>query len=615
MTGTNHTPAVSFDEVPGEITTGTVSKETDYDQIAELSVRWMSDLSKDHLAPNAIWRDFLSFTDTFRTFYSPEHVFNTFHKLSDARKRTTFETSGKPTRPAESGEASWLNVPLTFTIRDQDLIGHCGAIVSVTQDADGRWKIWMIRTWLENYEGFGHPDHLAPTNGHTNGQNGVNRDHVYDVIIVGGGHAGLGAAGRFQALGVDYILFDEKPEIGDSWASRYDSLKWHTTKEYGNLPFGRTFDPEDPTLLPIKRIASGYKAWAERFGLNTRSGVHIEHADWDEAAETWTVYAGVFAEQGEYRARNLVLCMGPGHKNPMRPAWASKDQVDASGFKGTVKHSLEYQNCNGFAGKRGIVVGTANTAHDIASDMVAAGMETVMLQRSPTWIIPGAFLVAANSKNYHLDKPTEEADREELTNPQKISRELVNRNVWKGVDANPKLWDDLEKAGFRTIRHGDLFSHLYNRFGGHYVDIGNCQRIIDGQVKVVGTPVKGLTEEGIEFEDGSHVPADLVVCCTGYNHDFRKDAADVVGDEIAEQMDDFFGVDKEGELRGYCRLAGRKYLLAVVDVDRCADYFTDPHLFYHGGEVRLARFYSRFLALQLQKLKLGKALSPYREGK
>ena len=95
------------------------------------------------------------------------------------------------------------------------------------------------------------------------------------------------------------------------------------------------------------------------------------------------------------------------------------------------------------------------------------------------------------------------------------------------------------------------------------------------------------------FEDGSELKADLIVLCTGFNHDFRKDAGQIVGKEIAAQMDDFWGLDAEGEINGYAKLAGH------------------PHLFYFGGEVRISRFFSMFLALQLQKMKLGEPLRPY----
>ena len=297
----------------------------------------------------------------------------------------------------------------------------------------------------------------------------------------------------------------------------------------------------------------------------------------------------------------------------MSPEWATPEKIKASGFKGTVVHGSQYRNVDKFAGQRGVVIGTANTAHDVAEDMAIAGMETTMVQRNPTFIFPGEWLVAFHAHDYHMDKATEVADREQATQPYKIQREMANRRIHGLIAAYPERFDALEKAGFKVDRPGDLLTNLYIRAGGHYVDIGNCDRIVNGDVKIKTQPVVELTTDGLRFEDGTELKADLLVLCTGFEHDFSKDAAQIVGKEIAEQMDNFWGMDAEGELQGFAKLAGRKYL------PRICSYFTadsiDPHLYYHGSEARLARFFSRFVALQIQKEKLGHPLQPYREGK
>ncbi len=79
-----------------------------------------------------------------------------------------------------------------------------------------------------------------------------------------------------------------------------------------------------------------------------------------------------------------------------------------------------------------------------------------------------------------------------------------------------------------------------------------------------GEPVKCLTEDGLMFEDGEELGADLIVLCTGFDHVFRNDAAKIVGNDVAEQMDDFWGTDGEGEIRGHAKLAGRRLLEVVL---------------------------------------------------
>ncbi len=172
-----------------------------------------------------------------------------------------------------------------------------------------------------------------------------------------------------------------------------------------------------------------------------------------------------------------------------------------------------------------------------------------MVQRSPTFVFPGEWLIAAEDVHYHTDLHPAVADRETITYPNKILRQIINHAVHKGIRANPARFDALEQAGFKLHRFGDTYHNLYVRFGGHYVDIGCSQRIANGEIKMKTDPVKGLTQNGLLFEDGQEVGADLIVLCTGFDHDFRSDASKIVDPEIADQVDEYFGMDPEGEIR------------------------------------------------------------------
>lgn len=293
--------------------------------------------------------------------------------------------------------------------------------------------------------------------------------------------------------------------------------------------------------------------------LNVRENTRIVNAAWDDSSQIWSIEGKSASGTRMWKAKNLVLTIGPGHKTPVSPEWATPEKIKASGYTGTIMHSTSYHNSDGFANKRGIVVGTANTAHDVAEDMVNVKMDVTMVQRSPTFIFPGEWLVKSEAAAYHRGKPTELSDRQDITRPNKILREIANRNVHNLIRQHPELFDRLESAGFKVDRYGDLFTHLYIRFGGHYVNIGASDRIIAGEIKVKTSAVKGLTTEGLQFEDGTSVPADLIVLATGFNHDFREDAAQILGRKVADTMDDYWSPDAEGELRGYARLAGREY--------------------------------------------------------
>ncbi|KAK5174270.1 uncharacterized protein LTR77_001350 [Saxophila tyrrhenica] len=593
-------PFVKFDDIPGSLPNSSVPKDADLDSIAQKAIIKLNHLQESDLASHATWRDLLSFTGTYRTFYSAATVLRTWTQLSQQSRRSVIRPKDdrKPRLAHGGAGITWVDVDFVFKAQHGTLPEDCMGTASLASDKDGTWRIWMLRTWLECFDGRGHPDVLEPAqataNGHVNGGHKPEPE-VYGAIVVGGGQAGLSTGGRLKALGVPYVVLEKHGSVGDVWTNRYESLRWHTSKEYGNLPFGHSYPLEDDYMMPAKRIGAGQKQWAEKYDVNVQTGSTVKETTFDETSKIWTV--GVSRSDGSQetlRAKNLVITIGTGHSTPVYPSWATPEKVEASTFKGTVVHAFAgYSSAHNWAGKRGVVIGTANTGHDIAEDMANAGMETTIVQRSPTFVFPAEWLHASEDRNYNPDTSAEVADREEFTYPNKILREVVNNHVWAGIKSSPERFDALEKAGFMLDRFGDTYNNLYVRFGGHYVDIGASARIAKGEIKVRKGPIKGLTEDGLIFEDGGELGADLIVLCTGFDHVFRNDAARIVGREVAEQMDELFGTDAEGEIRGHAKPAGH------------------PNLYYHGGDVRMARFFSRFLALQIQADVLGQPLVPY----
>ena len=65
-------------------------------------------------------------------------------------------------------------------------------------------------------------------------------------------------------------------------------------------------------------------------------------------------------------------------------------------------------------------------------------------------------------------------------------------------------------------------------------------------------------ENGVNFSDGTHLDADVVVFCTGFSNEYRNEAIKFVGEEIGEKLDDYWQLDSEGELRGAYKPQGCK---------------------------------------------------------
>jgi cation diffusion facilitator CzcD-associated flavoprotein CzcO len=124
-------------------------------------------------------------------------------------------------------------------------------------------------------------------------------------------------------------------------------------------------------------------------------------------------------------------------------------------------------------------------------------------------------------------------------------------------EAESERFNALEKVGFRVNRQAVLVDWVILRGGGYYIDVGTSKRIADGEIKVKsGVPIRRFTETGLEFDDGEVLRADVVVLATGYQKDARRQAAGILGDEIARNMPKFGGLDEEGEIRGSLEPSG-----------------------------------------------------------
>ncbi len=160
---------------------------------------------------------------------------------------------------------------------------------------------------------------------------------------------------------------------------------------------------------------------------------------------------------------------------------------------------------------------------------------------------------------YNSTVPTEVADRSFTSNPLATSRDLTNAILNGLARAQPERFDGLERVGFRTQRYGSIMHHIYERLGGHYLDVGVSAMVAQGLIKVKSDSLpRRYTTSGLEFDAGSLVEADVIVFATGFEADMRLVIARVLGSDVAAQLKPFWELDDEGELTGEAREVGRK---------------------------------------------------------
>lgn len=516
---------------------------------------------------DAVWRDNFALTGTLRTFYSAQGVAKAWQDASQKSAQPvsdSFEINKGISRAMSlPNGSSWVEIQGSFKIQTlSGLIGRCSLMVGVVPSGDQTWKIWSLRTVLEDIEGWPSVNTYAPELENKVGSNGVNGHHstdvdadhsYYDVVIVGAGQSGLSTAGRLQALGIKYVLLDKYKQIGDSWATRYDSARLHTIREYSHLPFDRTF-PADKyqEFLTKDDLAKGYRDWARKYSINDNvwTEAELKSGSWNEQKKSWTLNILKSGQETMLKSRFVVMCTGGGGQVPYTPDIPSRES-----FSGEVLHSSSYRSAKAWSGKHGVVVGAANTAHDVAEDMLAADMASVtMIQRNPTYVLPYEYWQKISRRTYNEQFPTDLADKLQMSGPNALGRLMINAGLDAFAAQEPARFDALEKAGFKTERYGDLMFHLTERAGGHHMDVGAGQKIVDGKIKIKQGPPTEYTRDGLVLPDGSCLPADVIIWCTGFQLNLRDSIRQMLGDDVADRIEDFYGVDDEGEIRGIWKL-------------------------------------------------------------
>ncbi|OQU93665.1 hypothetical protein CLAIMM_00145 [Cladophialophora immunda] len=587
-------------QLPGSLPSGNVPGDVNAPAVAAACLQYLGGLRAEHLTPDALWRDMLALTGSLRTIFSAQAIEAAWETTATYMKPRHFALVEDSARVVQLGsETSWVEARFTFDT-DGKPATSCSGFISLVHDKRCGWRIWVLRTILEQLTGHGNVD-KAPQNGvgGVDGINCVSNGHQlsterndFDCLIVGGGQSGLSTAGRLQALGVKYLVVEKHQSVGDSWMTRYDAVKLHNTKHYLHLPFERTFDETYPLYLTKFDLARGYRQWASKYGINIWLSTKMGSGSWDAAQNRWKIkLVRNGTEEVEITASHIIFAVGAGGQVPSMPRYPGLEN-----YRGHVIHSSDYTSAAAWTGKRGIVVGTANTAHDMAEDMLAHGLSVTMIQRSRTFVFPAEYFKFIQDRLYNETFDIDLADRMQFSNPLAVARQMAQRTLHPLAAAEPERFDALERAGFKVERFGDMHHHLNERQGGHYVDVGASAKIASGLIKVKSDALPTCyTEDGLRFSDGTEIQADLIVYATGFVGNIRQTVYETLGDEIADQVEDFWGLNNEGELLGAFKPSGH------------------PRLWYIGGGCGHSRHYSRFVALQVKASILGTPLPIYKD--
>jgi putative flavoprotein involved in K+ transport len=181
-------------------------------------------------------------------------------------------------------------------------------------------------------------------------------DSAPEVIVIGGGQAGLAMGYQLSKRGIPFVILDAHDRIGDSWRSRWDSLRLFTPARYDGLD-GMPF-PAPAFSFPTKNEMADYLAsYARNFRLPVRSGTRVNHLSRRNGGFE------VVTNRGTLEANQVVVAMST-YQTPRVPGFAKElDPVI------TQLTSYEYRNPSTLPKGVVLVVGAANSGAEIALDV------------------------------------------------------------------------------------------------------------------------------------------------------------------------------------------------------------------------------------------------------
>jgi len=306
-----------------------------------------------------------------------------------------------------------------------------------------------------------------------------------EAVVIGAGPGGLATAAMLQRAGVETVVVDRAPAIGNSWRGHYDRLHLHTVRWLSHLP-GFHIPPRYGRWVARDDVVRYLEAYAVRHGLEVRLNTPVERVDRTDVG--WVVRTPA----GDLDAAYVVVATGHNH-TPVLPSWPGADA-----FTGELLHASSYRSGAAYRGRSVLVVGSGNTGTEIAVDLVDNGAADVALSvRTPPHIVL----------------------REKYGIPSLALGVLFRR-------LPVRLFDTIA-AAMRRIDIGDLSAYglptpvdgLYERVRRDdaipIVDVGFLDVLKSGRITVVPA-VEAFERDRVLLADGSVRRADVVVAATGY---------------------------------------------------------------------------------------------------
>ncbi|MEV8390162.1 MULTISPECIES: ArsO family NAD(P)H-dependent flavin-containing monooxygenase [unclassified Streptomyces] len=279
-----------------------------------------------------------------------------------------------------------------------------------------------------------------------------------DVVVIGGGQAGLAAGYHLRRLGLDFVILDAQSRACGAWQHAWDSLHLFSPAAYSSLP-GRLMPVQAGEIYPDVAHVVGYLTdYERRYELPVRRPVQVRgvHRDGERLR--------VETDSGAWAARYVIGVTGTWWR-PFLPAVPGQ-----SDYRGRRLHTVEYRGPHEFAGQRVVVVGGGDSGAQIAADLAPHTDLTWVTQRPPRF----------------------------------LADDIDGRALFDTATARRRALDEgsTDTGGVASL--GDI------------VAVPPVRETRDAGLLKAQPMFTRLTTDGVRWADGTRAEADAVIWCTGF---------------------------------------------------------------------------------------------------
>lgn len=349
----------------------------------------------------------------------------------------------------------------------------------------------------------------------------------FDVLIVGAGISGVGAAYHMtkQCPAKSFVVLEALESFGGTWLThKYPGIR----SDSDLYTFGYRFKPwVGPPIATAEEILSYMGEVIEDNDLapHIRYRHKILDASWSSEANLWTIEA-VREDTGErlaFTTNFLWMCQGYYRQSAgYTPEWPGM-----ADFKGRIIHPQTWPDDPQLEGKKVVVIGSGATAATLIPNIADACAHVTMLQRSPTYFVPGrnAIELADQLRELQVDEAwIHEIVRRKILHDQAAftqrsfhEPEVVKQELLAGVSAfvGPEVTAEHFTPRYRPWRQRIAF-----------VPDGDIFRAVGaGKASVVTDEIDRFVENGILLKSGKTLEADVVITATGFDLNVLGDIA------------------------------------------------------------------------------------------